>query len=92
MPQKGFVGCFVLGQLLIFRGKELAGQEKGDPGAAGLWKRGPEGCPQPKRAFGTRIWGAHACALSEPHISPIRQICRLGTSESSRGSRSARWH
>ena len=36
----------------------------------GLWNRGPEGCPQPKRAFGTRIWG-HSCLrpFRAPHQS-----------------------
>ena len=55
LPQKGFIGCFVLGQLLLFRGKELAGQDKGDPGAARLWNMVLEGCPQSGRTFATRI-------------------------------------
>ena len=87
LPQKGIVGRFVLGQLasqlLLFRCKELAGQKKGDSGAAGLCNRGQEGCPQLVRTYGTRIWGTSPCLYpfrASPTSIPSVKSCRLGSS------------
>ena len=74
----GICGCrlFRAGEAGAFRAKGQAGQEKGgDPGAAGLWNRGLEGCPQTTRAFGTRIWGCPCLRpLRAPHQSHLSNV------------------
>ena len=61
----------------LSKGKGQAGQEKGDPGAAGLWNS--IGVRRNVHSLGERFelahGDAHACVLSEPHIILIRQIC-----------------
>ena len=67
----------MLGQLLLFRAKEQAGQERVILELRAFGTGAQRDVHSLRERLELASGGAHACALSEPHISPIRQVCRL---------------
>ena len=80
LSENAFVACFVLGQLLLFQGpRSWLGRKR----AILELRASGTGVQSDVHSLRERLelasGGAQACALSEPHISHIRQMCILAS-------------